>query len=70
MIYLLIATALSLAGAFIIYILVSSKERRELYRLIAAKDAADFRILNDATANREPAASKIALARKRWHHKA
>ena len=69
MTYLLIATVLSLTGAFIFYILVSSKERRELYRLIAAKDAADFRILTDTGAKREPAASKIAIARKRWHHK-
>ena len=62
-------TTILLSAVIVIKDVVFRAERKELVRLIAAKDASEFRLLSDKDKPVERKKTSIERARDAWHHK-
>ena len=62
-------TTVLLSTVIVIKDVMFRAERKELVRLIAAKDASEFRLLSDKDKPAERKKTSIERARDAWHHK-
>ena len=62
-------TTVLLSAVIVIKDVMFRAERKELVRLIAAKDASEFRLLSDKDKPAERKKTSIERARDAWYHK-